>query len=158
MTSFYILILLAIGIDQGTKLAVRRFLALNQSVTVIPGILSFTYIQNPGAAFGILKHQTLLFLLLTLALLYLVLKFRRRIPEQAPAVRIGVALGLGGALGNLIDRVRLGKVVDFLDLDFRPLENWPVFNLADSAIVAGAVLIFIHLLKRENRERGGIKK
>ena len=149
LSRFYLLILLIIGLDQGSKKAAKWFLALNQSVTVIPGVLSFTHIQNPGAAFGILKYQTPLLLLITISLIFVVILFRNKLPNQAATFRYGLALGLGGAIGNLIDRIRIGKVIDFLDLDFWPLQNWPIFNLADISILAGAALIFFYLIQEE---------
>lgn len=149
LSRFYLLILLTIGLDQGSKQAAKWFLALNQSVTVIPGVLSFTHIQNPGAAFGILKYHTPLLLLITISLIFVVILFRNKLPNQAATFRYGLALGLGGAIGNLIDRIRLGKVIDFLDLDFWPLQNWPIFNLADISILAGAALIFFYLVQEE---------
>lgn len=149
LSRFYLLILLIIGLDQGSKQAAKWFLALNQSVTVIPGVLSFTHIQNPGAAFGILKYHTPLLLLITISLIFVVILFRNKLPNQAATFRYGLALGLGGAIGNLIDRIGLGKVIDFLDLDFWPLQNWPIFNLADISILAGAALIFFYLVQEE---------
>lgn len=150
LVGFCTLIILVALIDQGVKIAIKTFLAMNQSITVIPGVLSFTYVENPGAAFGMLKRQIPLFLLLTLILFYLVYRYRRQIAKQPPAFRYGLAVGLGGALGNFIDRILRGGVIDFLDLDFWPLENWPVFNLADAAIMLGAVIIFFFLFHDPN--------
>lgn len=150
MVSFFALIIFVALLDQGVKLAVRTFLSLNQSITVIPGVLSFTYVENPGAAFGMLKRKTPLFLLLTLVLFYLVYRYRRQIKKQTFVFRCGLAVGLGGALGNFIDRILRGGVIDFLDLDFWPFQNWPVFNLADAAILLGAVIIFFFLFRDQN--------
>jgi signal peptidase II len=147
VVSFYALIIFVALLDQGVKLGIRTFLSLNQSITVIPGVLSFTYVENPGAAFGMLKRMTPLLLLLTLALFYLVYRYRWQIKKQPPVFRCGMAVGLGGALGNFIDRILRGRVIDFLDLDFWPLQNWPVFNLADIAIFLGAVIIFFLLFR-----------
>src|SRR5690554_4236234 len=145
--------------DQATKLAVERLLILNQKTTVIPGYLSLTYVLNPGAAFGILQGHTTLILLMALVLFYLVYVFRRVISVQPAVLHWGLGLALGGAVGNFVDRVRLGKVVDFLALEFWPLHNWPVFNLADSAIVAGTTLLILYLLKPSLfiKEKGGIR-
>jgi len=145
---FYTLIFLVALLDQGIKLAIKGFLSLNQSINLIPGVLSFTYIENPGAAFGLFRNKTLFFLFLTLVLFGLVYVFRKRIKTQPFFFRFGMGLGLGGALGNFIDRLQAeGKVVDYLDLEFWPMQNWPVFNLADAAIIIGAVIIFIYLMK-----------
>jgi len=155
----YILLILVVMMDQATKLAVERLLILNQKTTVIPGYLSLTYVLNPGAAFGILQGHTTLILLMALVLFYLVYVFRRVISVQPAVLHWGLGLALGGAVGNFVDRVRLGKVVDFLALEFWPLHNWPVFNLADSAIVAGTTLLILYLLKPSLfiKEKGGIR-
>lgn len=118
-------------LDQATKLLVVRAFAPGQSLPLLP-VLHLTYVQNTGAAFGLLKGRQFLFILLSLAVsAWVVGRFLApRAPH--PALRIGYALILGGALGNLIDRIRLGYVIDFLDL-----RVWPVFNVADSAITLG---------------------
>lgn len=159
MRLVYILLILVVMMDQATKLAVERLLILNQKTTVIPGYLSLTYVLNPGAAFGILQGHTTLILLMALVLFYLVYVFRRVISVQPAVLHWGLGLALGGAVGNFVDRVRLGKVVDFLALEFWPLHNWPVFNLADSAIVAGTTLLILYLLKPSLfiKEKGGIR-
>lgn len=147
---FYSLILLLIGLDQISKFAIQRYLLLNQSITIIPGILSLTYICNPGAAFGLFPHQTVFLIIFTLCLFVLAFFFRIKISESPLLFRLGLSLGIGGAAGNLIDRIRMGSVIDFLDLDFWPLKNFPIFNLADSAIVVGVIIIFIYLYLIEN--------
>ncbi len=147
MRLVYLLLVTVVLLDQATKLAVERFLALNQKTTVVPGVLSLTYILNPGAAFGILEGHTTLILFMAAVLFFLVYVFRRVISGQPAVLRWGLGLALGGAAGNFIDRVRLGKVIDFLALEFWPLHNWPVFNLADTAIVTGTFLISLYLLK-----------
>lgn len=130
--------------DRLTKLAVRRALAVGESRPVIPGVLHLTHVQNPGAAFGLLPGQTTVLLLvaaLTVAALALALRAWRE-----PLARAGSALVLGGAAGNLADRLRTGTVTDFIDL-----RVWPVFNLADVAIVAGTGLLALHLLRSGER-------
>ncbi|HBG16402.1 MAG TPA: signal peptidase II [Firmicutes bacterium] len=147
---FYIIILLIIGFDQTTKFLIHKYLALNQGVHIIPGVLSFTHIKNPGAAFGILPNKTFVLILLTLVLFMFVFFFRKKIPEHPFSFRLGLALGLGGAAGNLIDRLRTGLVIDFLDVDFWPLQNFPIFNFADTAIFIGVVMVFWYLSQLEN--------
>lgn len=137
--------------DQALKLGIQRFILENQRVPVIPGVFSVTHVLNPGASFGILPGHTRLILFMTVVLFALIFFFRKTIQEQPLLFRLGLGLGLGGALGNFIDRVRLGKVIDFLALEFWPFQNWPVFNLADAAITTGAVLIVIFLIAFEIR-------
>lgn len=145
------LLVLVAAADQALKLGIQRFILENQRVPVIPGVFSVTHVLNPGASFGILPGHTRLILFMTVVLFALIFFFRKTIQEQPLLFRLGLGLGLGGALGNFIDRVRLGKVIDFLALEFWPLQNWPVFNLADAAITTGAVLIVIFLIAFEIR-------
>ncbi|HHW12961.1 MAG TPA: signal peptidase II [Firmicutes bacterium] len=144
---YYVLFVIIVGVDQLTKGLVQRALALHQTVTVIPGVLSFTRINNPGAAFGILSHRTFFLTLMPLVLFFLVFLLRREIAQYPSPFRLGLALCLGGAAGNLIDRLgNGGQVIDFVDLDFWPLDNFPLFNLADTAIFIGALIIFFSVM------------
>ena len=151
MLDFHLFFLLVIILDQITKYYIQHFLPLNGGITVLPGVLSLTYINNPGAAFGILPYRTVLLVGLTFLLFFLVFLFRHRIPSQPSFLRRGLALGLGGATGNLIDRLRLGGVVDFIDLRFWPMENFPIFNIADLAISCSVVLILWYLRAQERK-------
>jgi signal peptidase II len=148
---FFVLICFVIGIDQLTKGLIVRGLALHQSVTVLPGVLSFTRINNPGAAFGILQNRTIFLMVTPLLLFFLVFLFRKELFGYPLIFKLGLAFCLGGAAGNLIDRIRNGgRVIDFIDLDFWPLARFPVFNLADGAIFIGAILIICSLGRIEN--------
>lgn len=137
-----IIVFLILSLDQLSKLFITQTLTLNQSLPVIKGVFHLTLIYNRGAAFGMMKNQTALFIstsLLALVLIYFDLKKNRlknRIYDFA------LSLIAAGAAGNLIDRIFLGHVVDFLD--FRV---WPVFNIADSAITIGAILLGYSLIK-----------
>lgn len=149
---FYLIILILVaGVDQLTKGLIQRALPLHQSRRVIPGVLAFTRIHNPGAAFGLLPYKTILLVVAPLLLFGLVFCFRKEIQKYPASFRLGLALCLGGAAGNLIDRLfHGGQVIDFLDLEFWPLQNFPVFNLADSAICLGALLMVYGLGRSEN--------
>ncbi|MGI6604536.1 MAG: signal peptidase II [Firmicutes bacterium] len=133
-------------LDQLCKLAVQRYLLPGETIPIWPGVFHLTYVQNPGAAFGILKYQTGFFVAVTVLVVAAIIVFARRLGPGMGMVRFALALELGGALGNLMDRLRYGYVVDFFD--FRV---WPVFNIADSAIVVGVGLLFIYLLRSEGR-------
>ncbi|MBU4194047.1 MAG: signal peptidase II [Actinobacteria bacterium] len=128
----------ALVIDQFLKVLVVALMEPGQSVTVIPGVLSITYSTNTGAAFGILKGKGQLLFLAVLAVVVLTVAWFYY-TRHREGVWSFIALGLviGGALGNITDRLFRGKVIDFLDLGW-----WPVFNFADVAIVAG-VIIFV---------------
>lgn len=152
MGFYYCTVLLVLLLDQGTKLLVQKHLALFQTVPVIPRVFSLTHIINYGAAFGILRYQTTFLVALTLLVIGIAFFYRKQIKDQPKYIRFGLALGLGGALGNLIDRFRLGGVVDFLDLHF-----WPIFNFADIAIVFGVAIIVLLTIRHEwleKRKRG----
>ena len=134
--------ILILCVDQLTKFIIHKNLLLNQSFPVIRGIFHLTLIHNRGAAFGILKNKIPLFIfssVLAVILIYFYLKKDKQKNLSIPT--LALSLILGGALGNLVDRIFLGYVVDFLD--FRV---WPVFNLADSAITIGAILLSYSIL------------
>lgn len=142
----WIIIISAIVADRVSKVICRQYLRPLGSIPVIKGVFHLTYVENTGAAFGMLQGNTW-FLILTSALVsavvaYLIWKIK---PENR-YVKISLALILGGALGNLVDRVLLGYVVDFLDFRI-----WPVFNIADSCVVVGAILLgYFVVVKGEN--------
>lgn len=125
-----------VAIDQASKAAVVAALSGGRVITLFGGLIRLDYTVNSGAAFGILRARGLLFILVALVVSAGIVVSYRRVLTSPPVVRIALGLILGGAIGNLIDRVRLGYVVDFIDLGW-----WPVFNLADSAIVIGVVLL-----------------
>lgn len=134
--------------DQWTKLLVRQKLALSDSVTVIPGFFNLVHAENPGAAFSMLAgaSQTVRSVLLVGVASAIILLlgaglFGKFQIVTSPVSRWAVSLVLGGAVGNLIDRVRVGTVTDFLEF-YLGNYYWPSFNVADSAIFCGAVLLF----------------
>ncbi|MBM3246056.1 MAG: signal peptidase II [Candidatus Omnitrophica bacterium] len=136
-----ILVVIILSLDQLTKIIAAKNLILNQSVPVIKDIFHFTLIHNRGAAFGILKNQLPLFIFTSLLAIILIYRSLRDAPHRL--YRVSLGLILAGALGNLIDRLFFGYVVDFLD--FRV---WPVFNIADSAISIGAILLGYSILRK----------
>lgn len=137
---FGLIIITVLALDQGLKLVVQRNMELNQSIPIIENIFHLTYVLNPGAAFGIFANQTIFFILATLIVLGFIGFYYFRTPREKIWLRVGLVLLVGGALGNLIDRVRTGHVVDFLDFRI-----WPVFNIADIAISVGVGLLILDL-------------
>ena len=131
----FIIVIFILFLDQSTKFLVSKNLSLNQSIPVIKGIFHLSLIHNRGAAFGILKNQVPVFILTSIFAIILIY-FNLKGSRQKKSYSISLSLILAGALGNLIDRLFLGYVIDFLDLRI-----WPVFNVADSAITIGAVLL-----------------
>lgn len=144
---FFLIIMATLVVDQVSKYLVQINMLRGESIPIIAPIFYLTYIQNPGAAFGILANQTLFFVVVTVIVIGGILLGYRYIPFANEPIRVALGLIMGGALGNLIDRLRLGRVVDFLD--FRV---WPVFNLADTAIVLGAGILVWFVWKSGGEE------
>jgi len=147
--------LLLIVFDQIAKALVVANLQLYESWIPIPALDAFfeiTYTQNTGAAFGLLKSASNVFLVVALVASVVIIYYYRHIPADAKFLRIAMGLQLGGALGNAVDRLTRGFVVDFLHVYYEPLGfDWPIFNVADSAVVIGVLLLII-LLGRESKE------
>ena len=139
--------ILVFVIDQLVKHLVVSTMHLGQSSPVIKGIFHITYVLNPGAAFGMLEHQRWFFIVVALAAVLLGVFFYRKLQQESILMRSGAGLLLGGAVGNLADRIQSGLVVDFLD--FRV---WPVFNIADIAICAGAGILIYDIWQRRNED------
>jgi signal peptidase II len=137
-------------LDQAAKMAVLAWLPLHRSVPVIPGLFDLTHIRNPGGAFGMLARQSAgvrnaVFLVFSSLAVGLILHFYRSTPPSHRLLTTGFALVLGGAVGNLVDRLRFGHVVDFLDF-YIGRYHWPAFNVADSAITVGILIFLGHMV------------
>jgi len=141
--------LLMLGIDQFSKRLVSRHLSLGEPwnpISCLRDLVSLTYITNTGAAFGLFPDHGLFLIAIAVIVVIAILVYHRHLPDKT-LVRASLGLQLGGALGNLIDRLRYGYVIDFIDF-----KVWPVFNLADSAIVVGVVVLAYHLLRGRAQE------
>jgi signal peptidase II len=140
-------------VDQITKGIIMQRFSLYESLEVIPGFFNLTHIRNTGGAFGMLAGKpcwlrTGLFLAISCVALGTIFYLYTRIPPGKPWLDLGLAMTFGGAFGNLIDRLRLGDVVDFLDFYVGTL-HWPAFNVADSAISVGiGIFCFYFLFKK----------
>jgi signal peptidase II len=137
------LVLVLVGCDHATKLAAESALASRAPVTVVPGVVNLVYAENHDTAFSLFRgldspYKPLVLTLASLAALVAVLAFAWRRRGGSPVERVGIALVAAGALGNVIDRVHRGYVIDFIQLP-----HWPVFNVADVVIVAGVALLAI---------------
>jgi len=155
-TAFYIIALAIALLDQISKFYVQGTLRLGQVVPVIPSFFNLTHVLNPGAAFGFLsgapaaiRHP--LFTAISIFAVLFIIYYRARHRQMRLLPSVGLACILGGAVGNLIDRLRLGMVVDFLDFYYGAY-HWPAFNVADSAITIGVALMVLEILA--DRERG----
>ncbi len=139
-------------LDFITKVYIDSHMSLHESVVVIGGVLNITYVRNPGAAFSFLAStspgfRSVFFLVVTVLAIILVLYYIARSKTGEPFMIFALSLILSGALGNFIDRVRLGEVIDFIDVHLSAY-HWPAFNVADSAITVGAFIMLFALFKR----------
>lgn len=133
-------------VDQGLKQLVERSMSLGESVPVVRGVLDLTHIKNTGGAFGILGGQEYVLLLgSAVAVAFVLWMLLAGTPNLLTAA--GCGLILGGAAGNLLDRLASGQVTDYADLGFWPLREWPIFNAADAAIVVGVGLLLVSVLR-----------
>ena len=139
--------LFTLVLDQLTKYIIINQFSLHQSIPIIEDIFHFTYVQNPGAAFGILKGQTTFFIIVTIIAVVGIIYLYNELEETGFLLYLALGLALGGIFGNLIDRIRFGYVIDFLDFRI-----WPVFNIADSAIVVAVAIFSYYLLIIEPRK------
>lgn len=134
-------------IDQLSKLAVVRQMSEGQSEPVLGPYLSRTLQFNPGGAFGLFPSQTVGLTILGAVIVVVLVTYGRHAANSSGSLTVGLGLILGGAAGNLIDRIRLGYVIDFIDLHF-----WPVFNVADAAITCGAIILVVAIARCSRRE------
>ena len=146
----FVLPMLIVAADQATKAMVRASVPVHDSVTIIPGFLDITHALNSGAAFGILNgadfpFKTVIIAVIAAAALVGVGVYAASLSHHQLVARIGLALIIGGAGGNLIDRVMTGSVVDFLDVYWRTHHFW-AFNVADSAISVGVTMLILDML------------
>lgn len=137
-------------LDQLTKWIVRSTLPLHDSVTVVPGFMDFTHVRNTGAAFGILNaadfpFKTVVIAVIATAALIAVGVYAASLAHHQMVARLGLALIIGGAAGNLLDRIIEGSVVDFVDVYWRTYHFW-AFNVADSAITIGVAIMILDML------------
>jgi signal peptidase II len=147
---------LIVCLDQITKTLVDRTMALYESRSIVDGLLKLTYVQNRGAAFGILSdadlpNQHWMLAVVSLLALGAIAFYAWKLPANARMPRLALALIMGGAVGNLLDRLRLGYVVDFVDVFWGP-HHWPAFNVADSAISIGVALLLLDILRHPQGE------
>ncbi len=145
-----------IVLDQWTKVSIMQTMKLHESIPVIPNLFSITYIRNPGAAFGFLSSSSssfrfVFFGITSLFALGLLGTILVRMPAHEWMGQISVAGILGGAIGNLLDRLRYGEVIDFLDFYVNGY-HWPAFNVADSAITVGVFFLILHFAFEKQKE------
>jgi signal peptidase II len=141
----------AVVLDQLTKQLVLATLPLHESRELVPGFLALTHVHNRGAAFGFLSnanlpYQAVLFSALSLVALGAIALYAYKLPPSQRWTQLALALIMGGAVGNLIDRMIRGYVIDFVDVYWRTY-HWPAFNVADSCISIGVIMLILELLR-----------
>jgi signal peptidase II len=143
-------------VDQLTKMIVDRTISLHESIPIIDGLFNLTYVRNTGAAFGIFagSHEAFrlpfLILVSVLALGFVVVMLKRLRDEETGLIT-ALSLIIGGAIGNLVDRVLYGEVIDFLDFYWSNY-HWPAFNVADSCITVGVLITLYYLIKAKGED------
>ena len=142
--------------DQLTKFVIDQTMPLHHSIPIVDKLFSLTYIRNTGAAFGILSGSAASFRLPFLVVFSLlaigfVIMMLRRLPDKEVGLITALAFILGGAIGNLIDRIAYGEVIDFLDFYWASF-HWPAFNLADSFITIGVLITVYYLIKAKGED------
>jgi signal peptidase II len=142
-------------LDQATKLLIDRTMPLHYSITVVKNFFDITYIRNKGAAFGFLADTSFripFFIGISIIAIFVILGIYRKLGDDKKLNAVALSLILSGALGNLIDRIRLGEVIDFIYVHWYE-HYWPAFNVADSAICIGVFMLAVDMLLEERRKR-----
>ncbi|MHB8840163.1 MAG: signal peptidase II [Candidatus Aquicultor sp.] len=147
-----IIAVLVLVFDQGSKMLIRYFIPVDTSIPLVSGILHITHVRNAGAAFSLFPNQRLVFLIVSIAAIISIVYYYWRVGDVDRKLTIALGLMLGGAAGNLTDRLVSGRVTDFID--FRV---WPIFNIADSAIDIGVALFIITMLIDARKESAQAK-
>ena len=145
----YLWLVIAFVADRLSKALVSRTMSPGDSLPVVEGVLHLTYVRNPGAAFGLLTGRTFFLTVITVLMVGGILWWYHSSRERHLLNPLAAGLLVGGALGNLADRIATGQVTDFFDL-----QVWPVFNVADIAIVVGSLLLALHLWRAGHGEAG----
>jgi signal peptidase II len=151
----YVLLIATAGVvlilDQVSKAWVITHMSLHESISIVAGFFSITYIRNPGAAFGFLAtagplFRSVFFLGVTVAAVVLIVYYLYTTKREESLLIFSLSLILAGAVGNLIDRIRFGEVIDFFDV-YVGTHHWPAFNWADAAISTGAFLLIVRMVQ-----------
>jgi len=154
---FSTIAIIGIIIDQGTKIAIDRNMQLFDSIPIIGNFFHITYVRNRGAAFSFLSDASWrlpFFIIISIIAALVILVAFRRLRDDQRLAHISLAMIFSGAIGNLIDRVRLGEVIDFIDVHWYR-HHWPAFNVADSLICVGVFLLAIDMVLEEKRLKKG---
>jgi signal peptidase II len=152
-----------VAFDQLVKIYVHANFGLGESVTVVPDVFSITYVRNIGAAFGIFREMSeifrkIFFLSMPPIAMVIIVFMLRAVPNDDRWQVFALSMIFGGAIGNYIDRLRYGYVVDFLDFHWKEVWSYPAFNIADSAIVGGVGLLLVLMTVRDRAAKKSAAK
>ena len=153
---FFLTVITVTLLDQLTKAFIHTTMSLYSSRVVIDGFLSITYVRNPGAAFGFLAQasplfRSIFFVMVTLLAIGMIVYYLVKSRADQPGLVFALSLILSGALGNLIDRLRFGEVIDFIDV-YLSSHHWPAFNVADAAISLGALIMILQMVRQRTEK------
>lgn len=149
---YFLISALLVGLDQWSKYLTVQNISLGETKEFIPGFLSLTHLRNTGAAWSLLEGKMTFFYVITVIVSVVIIYLLIKNYKKSIWYSVGLSFVLAGAIGNFIDRVRLGYVVDMLQTDFM---NFPIFNVADSTLVVGVICIFIYLILDEKAAKEG---
>ncbi|EGO7584684.1 signal peptidase II [Enterococcus faecalis] len=149
---YFLISALLVGLDQWSKYLTVQNISLGETKEFIPGFLSLTHLRNTGAAWSLLEGKMIFFYVITVIVSVVIIYLLIKNYKKSIWYSVGLSFVLAGAIGNFIDRVRLGYVVDMLQTDFM---NFPIFNVADNTLVVGVICIFIYLILDEKAAKEG---
>lgn len=149
---YFLISALLVGLDQWSKYLTVQNISLGETKEFITGFLSLTHLRNTGAAWSLLEGKMIFFYVITVIVSVVIIYLLIKNYKKSIWYSVGLSFVLAGAIGNFIDRVRLGYVVDMLQTDFM---NFPIFNVADSTLVVGVICIFIYLILDEKAAKEG---
>ena len=149
---YFLISALLVGLDQWSKYLTVQNISLGETKEFIPGFLSLTHLRNTGAAWSLLEGKMIFFYVITVIVSVVIIYLLIKNYKKSIWYSVGLSFVLAGAIGNFIDRVRLGYVVDMLQTDFM---NFPIFNVSDSTLVVGVICIFIYLILDEKAAKEG---
>lgn len=154
MWKYYLVAVVLVVLDQWTKWIVVRDMELGERISLVDPYLGILSHRNRGAAWGMLEGQMWLFFIITTIVIVGILYYFHKHAQNQPLFQLGLMVLLGGAIGNFIDRLFRGEVVDFIDV-LIPVINYefPIFNVADAALTVGVVIIFIFILLDERKQK-----
>lgn len=146
-----IIIILGLVLDRATKILSVKTLYGKEGIVIIKNILSLSYLENRGAAFGILQNKQNILAIITLVVVIGVIYYLYKYKPKSKFLRVGIALILGGAIGNLFDRLYYRYVVDFIYFHYKDIYAFPTFNVADIMVVIGTIMVALYILRDDKQ-------